>query len=88
MTEEADLQTELHNQIAPEVVNAILSPMTEFGGDPSDVMVLIETIVAACILGMCRGDLEKTKTILDCLRDGVARRCEEMKLQGEVAGHA
>ena len=88
MSDDTDLQAELHNQLAPEVVSALMTPMTEFGGERSDVMVLIETVVAACVLHMCGGDMALTKKILDCLREGAERRCEELRLMNEVAGNA
>jgi hypothetical protein len=71
-------QAELHNRLAPELVKRIVSEPILAGGGPTDVMVVLETvIVATCIAIVQLGGDDK---VLDVVIAGARKRLAEIRL--------
>lgn len=70
---------EIHNKLAGMIVQVMVKPMLENGGDTSDVLVLAESVlagVALCVI-KCGGD-EKA---LDVICAGAKQRLAEIRLR-------
>lgn len=52
----SDTQTEIHNRLVGELLNGIVKPPMEAGGDTSDVLVLLESVVVGVMLWLARID--------------------------------
>lgn len=77
-------QSELHNRIAVEVVKQIVKPPIEAGGKTSDVLVILESVVAGVITacGKIDGwDANGRDSMLMVLEGGVRNRLVEMAVR-------
>ena len=66
-----------HNRIAPAIVETILTEMHSHGHDADDILVVLESIVAGCFLGMDEDD-----RMLPRLFEGITWRLEELRKHG------
>lgn len=80
-------QSELHNHLAGSIVASIVKPPLEAGGQFTDVLVLLESVVVGVILmGVKLGGDEK---VLDTMVAAVKARLAEQRLSGiDTAGSA
>lgn len=79
-------QTEIHNRIAGGIVKQIVTPPIEAGGETSDVLVVLESVVAGVIMacGKIDGwDARGRDSMLMALEDGVRNRLVEMAVGGK-----
>jgi hypothetical protein len=77
-------QSELHNELAGKIVAAIVKPPLESGGQITDVLVLLETVVLGVILFALKQSRDETldvvvdgEKVLTILADGVKHRLAE-----------
>lgn len=79
-------QHEIHNRIAGEIVKQIVRPPLEAGGEFTDVLVVLESVILGVMLvGVKLGGDE---IVLDKVMEGVKARLAEQRLGGiEPAGH-
>ena len=47
-------QVDLHNQLAGKIVASIVKPPLDHGGSETDVLVLLESVVAGVVLAITR----------------------------------
>lgn len=80
-------QSEIHNEMAGKIVASIVKPPLDAGGEFTDVLVLLESVVLGVMLvGVRLGGDEK---VLDVLMEGVKQRLAEKRLGSiEVSGNA
>ncbi|MPZ58474.1 MAG: hypothetical protein GEU91_18675 [Rhizobiales bacterium] len=71
-------QSTIHNRMAGEIVRSIVKPPLDAGGQMTDVLVLLESVVLGVILVAVKmgGD----EIVLDTLVDGVKKRLAEQRL--------
>jgi hypothetical protein len=80
-------QHEIHNRIAGEIVKQIVRPPLEAGGQFTDVLVVLESVILGVMLmGVKLGGDE---IVLDQVVEGVKKRLAEQRLGGtEPAGNS
>lgn len=66
----------LHNRLAGELVKALVKPIVEAGGRPTDVLVLLESVaLGVCLyLGETAEITGTPEEVVDKLADGVKQR--------------
>jgi hypothetical protein len=80
-------QTELHNQLAGEIVKSIIRPVLDSGGRMSDVLVLLESVVLGVMLVAIK--CEYSEAALDVVVERVKKRIADLHLaEIEPAGRA
>ena len=80
-------QTELHNQIAGQIVASIVKPPIEAGGDYKDVLIVLESVIMGVMLVTAR--LGGDEIVLDTVVERVKERLAEKRLGDiETAGRA
>jgi hypothetical protein len=82
---------EIHNKNAGLIVKAIVKPMLEAGGEFTDILVLLETIVAGVMIVAVKSETSDVgdDEVLDALVEGVRERLKEMRLaHAKPKGHA
>jgi hypothetical protein len=69
--------SEIHNRNAPLIVKAIIKPMLEAGGDLTDIMVMLETVMAGVLLFAVKdgGD----ERVISVMAESVKERLAEMR---------
>lgn len=73
-------QHEIHNRIAGEIVKQIVKPPLEAGGEFTDVLVVLESVILGVMLmGVKLGGDEK---VFDVLVERVKGRLAEQRLGG------
>lgn len=70
--------TDIHNQQAGDIVKAIVKPTLEAGGEFTDVLVLLESVVLGVMLMAVK--LGGDEIVLDHLVVGVKKRLAEQRL--------
>lgn len=70
-------QVELHNKLAGEIVASIVKPVIGSGGQPTDVLVLTESVVLGVML--CLSTHGSAEIVFDKLVDGVRRRLADQR---------
>jgi hypothetical protein len=71
---------EVHNHHAPLIVESIIRPMLEAGGDTTDILVVLETVVTGVLLWSVKeGGDEK---VVDILLKSVKERMAEIRKSG------
>lgn len=79
-------QHEIHNRIAGEIVKQIVRPPLEAGGQFTDVLVVLESVILGVMLVAVK--LGGDEIVLDQVVEGVKKRLAEQRLGGiEPAGH-
>jgi hypothetical protein len=68
---------EVHNHHAPLIVESIIRPVLEAGGDTTDIMVMLETVVSGVLLFAVKdndgcSDEKVTALLLECVKDRMA----------------
>ena len=71
-------QSALHNELAGQVVAAIVRPVIEGGGDTTDVMVLAESVIVGVALVCIK--LGGDEKVLDLMFDRAKERLAELRL--------
>lgn len=71
-------QTELHNKLAGEIVRSIVKPPLEAGGQFTDVLVLLESVVVGVLLAGVR--LGGAEIVADTVFDRVRTRLAELRI--------
>jgi hypothetical protein len=68
---------QIHNRDAGRLVVEIVNPMIEAGGDSSDILVMLETVVAGVLMHVAKdgGD----DIVLKLLFDSVRERLQQMR---------
>ncbi len=80
-------QSELHNALAGPVVASIVRPVIEAGGEPSDVMVLAESVIVGVALACIK--LGGDDRVLDIMFERAKERLAELRLKDiKTAGNA
>ena len=81
------VQSDLHNRLAGEIVARIVKPPLEAGGQYTDVLVLLESVVLGVILMAVK--LGGDEKVLDVFIEGVRKRLAEQRLGNiETTGSA
>ena len=75
------VQTDLHNRLAGEIVASIVRPPIAAGGDYSDVMVLLESVVVGvcAVTARMRPGLS-AEAVLELLVNGARTRLPDVRL--------
>lgn len=73
-------QTEIHNRVAGEIVKAIIRPPLEAGGEFTDVLVILESVIVGVIFAGIK--LGGDETVLDELVLHVKERLVGIRLGG------
>ena len=82
-----DLQTEIHNRIAGEIVKAIVKPPLDAGGQFEDVLVILESVILGVMLMAVK--LGGDDKVLDEVMLHVKERLAKERLSGiEPSGTA
>lgn len=82
-----ELMSQLHNQMAGDIVRQIVRPMLSKGGDGTDVLVLLESVIIGCLKAITKYGHEEE--VLDALVKSAKRRIEALRLMDvEPEGHA
>lgn len=71
-------QSDLHNRLAGPIVAAIVRPVLAAGGSPSDVLMLLESVIVGVCLTMIR--LGGDNRVLDIVIDRARARLAEIRL--------
>lgn len=80
-------QAELHNELAGQIVASIVKPPLETGGDMTDVLILLESVIMGVMLMTAK--LGGDEILLDVVVERVKARLAEKRLGGiETAGRA
>lgn len=69
---------QVHNQVAGDIVRQIVKPTLEAGGEMTDVLVLLESVVLGVMFVAVK--LGGDEVVLDKLVEGVKRRMAEQRL--------
>lgn len=72
-------QTELHNRLAGQIVASIVRPPMVAGGGPTDVLVLLESVVTGVLTAVVK--LGGEGPVLDVFIDGVRERMARIRLE-------
>lgn len=71
---------EIHNRDVGGIVKAIIKPTLEAGGEMTDVLVILESVIVGVLLFAVKiGGDEK---VLDKLMEGVKERLAEQRVKG------
>lgn len=80
-------QTEIHNRVAGEIVKSIVKPPLEAGGDMTDVLIILESVILGVMLMAVK--LGGDDKVLDLTFERVRERLAEQRLgKIETAGTA
>ena len=80
-------QSEVHNQIVPEVVSRIVRGALESGGDGRTALVMLESVICGVMCAVV--DPAHDSEGLGLIHSSVERRLAEMRLAGmKVEGQA
>jgi len=80
-------QIDLHNQLAGKIVASIVKPPLDHGGSETDVLVLLESVVAGVVLAITR--LGGDEVVLDTFMEAVKERLAKLRLADrEMVGEA
>lgn len=83
----SEIQTEIHNRLAGQIVASIVRPPLEAGGEFSAVLVLLESVIFGVVLAGVK--LGGDEIILDEVVAAVKRRLAEHRLSNiNTAGTA
>lgn len=74
----SESQHEIHNRLAGQIVASIVKPPLEAGGQMTDVLVLLESVVTGVILVASKQN--GTTFVFDKLIEGVTARLAEHRL--------
>jgi hypothetical protein len=74
----SETQTEIHNRLAGQIVASIVKPPLEAGGDMTDVLVLLESVVTGVLTAVVK--LGRDGPVLDLFIDGVRDRMAKIRL--------
>ena len=72
-------QSDLHNQIAGEIVASIVKPVWRSGGGTKDILVLLESVIAGVSLAVIK--LGGDEPVLDLMVEGAKLRLAEIRLK-------
>lgn len=84
-------QAELHNQLAPDIVARLVTPVYETGGTPADLWILTESVVLGVLLYLktCTANDVDLKEIMDTMSERVMQRLKRIEtLAGPAKGTA
>lgn len=70
--------TALHNEIAPEIVRRIVSPVIEAGGSHADILVIAESVIAGVVVFCAKNDGVSRDLVFDALVDRVRGRLDRI----------
>jgi len=73
-------QADLHNRLAGEIVESIVRPPLEAGGEFTDVLVLLESVILGVVLVTVK--LGGDEIVLDEVMKHVKERLAERRLGG------
>jgi hypothetical protein len=80
-------QTEIHNRLAGEIVRQIVKPPLDAGGEFTDVLILLESVILGVMLIAVK--LGGDEIVLDLIVDRVRERLAEQRLAGlDMKGNA
>lgn len=67
-------QRELHNRLAGPIVASIVRPPLDAGGEPEDVLILLESVIVGVSLAVIKlgGDDKVLDVVLERARDRLA----------------
>lgn len=79
----------LHNQVAGDIVGSIVRPVVGGGGEPRDILVLLESVaLGVCLfLEQTAEFRDKPEALIDQLADGIKVRWGEMRAERRRASH-
>jgi hypothetical protein len=80
MTDKRKALTEAHNKAAGAIVKQIVRPTLEAGGEFTDVLVLLESVVVGVVLMAVK--LGGDEIVLDKVIEGAKARLAEIRLGG------
>lgn len=69
---------EIHNRDAGKIIASIVRPTLEAGGSPTEVLVVLESVVTGVVLALVK--LGGDERVLDTLMAGVKQRLAEIRL--------
>ena len=75
----SETQSELHNRLAGPIINSIVKPPLKSGGDISDVLVLLESVVTGVLMAVVKPG--RDGPVLDHFTEGVRGRIAEIRLK-------
>jgi len=73
---------ELHNRLAPELALKIIGEVKKAGGDPSDVMIVLQSVVTGVMGGIIMMGMTEDRA-LDAMVERVKERLKVMPRDGE-----
>lgn len=73
-------QAEIHNRLAPQIVRTIVAEPLAAGGEPTDCLIILETV----IVGVCEAvvRLGGDEKVLDVVMDRARQRLAQIRLGG------
>ena len=75
----SDTQSEIHNRLAGQIVASIVKPPLEAGGNLTDVLVLMESVVTGVLSAVVK--LGRDGPVLDLFIEGVRERMANIRLK-------
>lgn len=75
-------QNEIHNKLAGQIVAAIVKPPIDAGGEYTDVLVVLESVIVGVMLVVTK--LGGDEIVLDTVVTGVKARLAKIRL-GSIA---
>ena len=77
-------QADLHNELAGPIVASIVKPPLEDGGDFTDVLILLESVILGVVMMAVK--LGGDEKVLDVVIEGARERLAEARLKDLKAG--
>jgi hypothetical protein len=80
-------QTELRNRIAGEIVASIVRPPLEAGGGPTDVLVVLESVIGGVFLALVKlgGDVPVIEAVTERAKERLTKlRLTNLPTSGEA----
>ena len=74
---------EVHNQLVTTLVKTIVKPMLMVGGTQTDVLILLESVIAGVIWTL-DGDPEEQQTMIDVVMENLPKRIEEIENKRQI----
>lgn len=78
MSENIDVQTDIHKRVAGEVIRLIVTSPIEAGGNFTDVLAILESVIVGVIYAIAR--LGGDEIVLERVAERVKERLAELRL--------
>lgn len=79
MSVQSELQTKLHNMIAPEIVATIVKVPLSSGGEPTDCVVILESVICGVLLAV--GKAGHDDDLIDSIAVNAKERLVQMRIE-------